>query len=1197
MSSYIFRKYPGYNPNEIQGWSPSTGIDPTSFDPENIAFGRGSSKAGTSIPSPMARLELFDTAFHIVGSDRGNLDGNTIYHQLVSDCLDVFQLLFNSKNSEIGPGRKIWFKEWKVRENIGKLREKGENHPHSLLAKSFEQIFYDQNSTRFSDTDSLFLIFYENKLLGGTSPLSLFFTTPNWARYIKNNEIKSVPQSSDGKLFFSKEYRSLHKRDLEFVEYIYKLSIQFKSAFAKADGFRKYLNKTVGRHFPEFRHQFSDYQSAGISLMDDEYSKLKTNVDGKFLTVNRLFFFQQKEEKEKEKIKSVSDFIIRATETKYREQYNDRGEQQLVEPPLVLIDGMNVPGDYMEKNIAWNSSTRIKDFYHRGVPLFERKLPQGNALTTVTYPFLTIDDFLEDALVEMPFNINRAKFYTGFNGDFKYLLPVKKEYFNFFSLADLKNNFSVELHDGQVTVNLKVSVKNRKGISELVFSRKYEKGRSIVEYRSDLGIFPFYQINDSDLRLKELNNYTILLAERNERMKLRALDFYSFKNFASDSTPLPATMEERSTWTDINTGNSTSTSKFYKIKEAFDYIQLAYTDSNGTDSGGLIIPNFEAKTFNKDNLTKAYTFAIDFGTSNTHIAYMQNGEALPRPFDIGEADQQMVLLNAPGTDRDLGNKYASYGQFPAIDLTLRREFVPAIISSGKTTISSPFKTATCEIAAFNNVQNKGLFSHINIGYYIDQEEKNADGSLAGNINYTTNLKWLLENNNDDSNKSRVSAFLTQLLIQIKAKAILNFGKPADLKVVWSVPLSMERGNKAALRNILSTAFTEVFGNSGARLMDPIPESVAPYFFLTKSDTDIQDTANVVNVDIGGGTTDVMMFMESAGNRTDKYLTTSFRFAGSDIWGNGYKNKLKDNGFIRNYLDYQKKNNINPFENKYFNKVKDDTNLSADDLISLLFRYEDFKFSDSITIGNPDLLIIPYLHYSAIIFHLVQLIEIKDYPLPRYLSFTGKGSQYIKLLCGGDERELEDFTRLLINAYTTRTLQSGFRIHLNSNPKEITANGSILYALASDDEKEKYRKNMDFIHPGFDPKQNPELESKISSGAGRFNIAETMAIDSPLNMAVLNNLNEFLEKTLNNPEISRFLKDFKINGLKEALRLLQWNHNIFNGEGFVYDSYRKVLQDLHKQDEENEISESLFFFALKDALYRLSKSITENKPTV
>lgn len=1187
MSSYIFRKYPGYNPNEIQDWSQSTGIDPASFDPENIAFGRGASKAGTSIPSPMARLELFDTAFQIVASDRGNLDGNTIYHQLVSDCLDVFQLLFNAKNSEIGPGKKIWFKEWKVQENIGRLKERGKDHPHNLLAKSLDQIFNDRDNGRFSETTSLFLIFYENKLLGGTSPLSLFFTTPNWARYIKNNDIKTVPQSSDGKLFFSNDYRPLYKRDQEFIEYIYKLSLQFKPAFAKADGFRKYLNKTVDRYFSDFRHQFPEYQQAGTSLMDNEFSKIKTNVDGKFLTVNDLFFFHQKEEKEKEKIKSVSDFIIRPTESKYQDQYNDRNEQQRVEPPLVLVDGMNIPGDYMEKNIPWNSSTRIKDFYHRGVPLFERKLPQGNALTTVTYPFLTIDDFLEDALVEMPFNINKGKFYTGFGGDFKYLLPIRKEYFNFFNLADLKNNLSIEVNDGQVTANLKIPVKNRKGVSEIVFSRKYEKGKSVVEYRSDLGIFPFYQINDRDAELQKLNEYTVLLAERNEKMKLKSLEFYSFKSFISDKNALLVPSEDRSSWADINAINSTSTSKFYKVDGAFDFMELSYKDSNEIESAGLIIPNFETRTFNRDNLTKAYTFAIDFGTSNTHVAYMQNGEALPRPFDTGESDQQMVLLNAPGADKDLGNKYT----FPWMDLTLKREFVPPIIAAGQN-VSFPFKTATCEIVSFNNVQNKTLFSHINIGYNIDQEEMQAS-----NITYTTNLKWLLENNNNDANKSRVTAFLTQLLLQIRAKVILNYGNPADLKVVWSVPLSMERGIKSELRKVLDKAFNDVFKKSGAKLLDPIPESVAPYFFLTKSDTDIQDTANVVNVDIGGGTTDVMMFMESAGNRADKYLTTSFRFAGSDIWGNGYRNKLKDNGFIRNYLSYKERNHINPTETKYFNKVKDDTNLSADDLVSLLFRYEDFKFSDSITIGNPDLLIVPYLHYSAIIFHLVQLIEIKDYPLPRYLSFTGKGSQYIKLLCGGDERDLEDFTRVLINAYTSKTLQSGFKIHLNSNPKEITANGSILYALASEDEKEKYRKNMDFIHPGFDPKTNTELELKFSTGTGKFNISDTFEIDSPLNVAVLNNLNEFLEKTLSNQEISRFLKDFKINALKESLRLLQWNHNIFNGEGFIYDSYRKVLQDLHKQQGENEISESLFFFALKDALYRLSKSITEIKPVV
>ena len=48
----------------------------------------------TSIPSPFARIDLAKTAFKYV-VDSGNLDGNTIYHKIVSDCLDVGEIFFN----------------------------------------------------------------------------------------------------------------------------------------------------------------------------------------------------------------------------------------------------------------------------------------------------------------------------------------------------------------------------------------------------------------------------------------------------------------------------------------------------------------------------------------------------------------------------------------------------------------------------------------------------------------------------------------------------------------------------------------------------------------------------------------------------------------------------------------------------------------------------------------------------------------------------------------------------------------------------------------------------------------------------------------------------------------------------------------------------------------------------------------------
>lgn len=1194
MTTHVFRKYNGYNPNEIRCWTPSTVIDETSFDIEDIVFTRGAAKAGTSIPSPLARMELFDTAFRIVADDRkDNLKGKTIYHQLVSDVLDVMQMLFNANNEEIGYGKKIWFKEWRVNENIDKLKAKGDSHPNYLLAKSLEQIFFDD---KFSGTDSIFLIYYEQKLLGGASPLTLFFTSPNWARYIADGVIANVPKSMDGDVFFDSDYRALHERDKEFVKYVYKLLLLYPAAFNKAEGLRAYINKTIKTHFTswrneqEFQKSAEDGQNTAMNSLDGDYEKIRTNVDNKLLTVNGVYFYHQKQEDIKERIKNNSDFIVKATVDKFAsEEFG--GNNYEISPPLVLVDNMNVQGDYMDRNSPWSSDNRVKEFYHKNIPLFERQLPLGSSLT-VNYPFITVDDFIEDVLIELPFAINSPKFFTGLQGELKYLLPVKKEYFNFFRIEDLKNQLSINVGEEQVKVSLKIPIKNKKGIEHILFTKEYKKqSNDIVGLKADIGIFPFYQINDTDPNLQALNDYTILLAERDDPPKIQSLDFYKY-NSPTASAAIQTKVLQRSTQTDVATGDSTATSKYFRVKEAFDYMELVYTDNSGVPYKGLIIPNFTNRTFNKNNLTKAYTFAIDFGTSNTHIAYMENDGTLPMPFEVDDTDQQMVLLNSPGTDIDLGIKYAFYGQFPAIDLTLRREFVPAVFTAqSKLTVSFPFKTASCEVTAFGNTDKSevDLFSHINIGYYID-----ADAVKTNNVVYTTNLKWLLENNIDNANKSRVKLFLKQLLQQIRAKAIINNARLDNLKIVWSVPHSMERGNRATLNNVLKEAFDEVFGKSGAVLAPPIPESISPYFFLTKSDADIQSTANVVNIDIGGGTTDVMMFMESSGNRDDRYLTTSFKFAGSDLWGGGYKGKLKDNGFIKNYLNYQKTNNITPEEVKYFKRVKDDGNLSSDDLISLLFKYDyKFKFSDSITIGNPNLSIILYLHYAAIVYHIVQVLELKKYPLPRYLSFTGKGSQYIKLICGGDEHELNEFTKLLFKAYTKHPLHGSFEIHLNNNPKQITANGSVLYSLAGDDETAKFKNIIEFVHPGFNPETDIELTQQlVDNGNNTLCVADTIEADSILNISVLNNLNTFLEKTLTNKEIVDFLADFKIKNPQEVLEVLKWNGDTFNGDGFVYDSFKKVLNDLKKLDKTSQLPESLFFFALKDSLYRLSKEIVK-----
>src|SRR5690348_15116543 len=92
---HILRFHKGRN-NNILDWKASDRITPLDVkdivDRTNII----SSAAGTSIPTPIARMFLFKTAFEIVAAqvrDR-RLDASSIYAGLVSECLDLLELLY-----------------------------------------------------------------------------------------------------------------------------------------------------------------------------------------------------------------------------------------------------------------------------------------------------------------------------------------------------------------------------------------------------------------------------------------------------------------------------------------------------------------------------------------------------------------------------------------------------------------------------------------------------------------------------------------------------------------------------------------------------------------------------------------------------------------------------------------------------------------------------------------------------------------------------------------------------------------------------------------------------------------------------------------------------------------------------------------------------------------------------------------------
>ena len=92
--SKIFRLHTGAN-NTIKDWTDvNTHISETDINTIKDPAGATDKEKITSIPSPFASIDLVRTAFKWI-NEHNQLQGTTMYHKLVSDCLDVAEIFFN----------------------------------------------------------------------------------------------------------------------------------------------------------------------------------------------------------------------------------------------------------------------------------------------------------------------------------------------------------------------------------------------------------------------------------------------------------------------------------------------------------------------------------------------------------------------------------------------------------------------------------------------------------------------------------------------------------------------------------------------------------------------------------------------------------------------------------------------------------------------------------------------------------------------------------------------------------------------------------------------------------------------------------------------------------------------------------------------------------------------------------------------
>ena len=190
------------------------------------------SNALNSLPTPFARFFVAKEAFRRIAEEKRNPENGAgkAYRRLVSDILDVFELLFFKKfhENQWNGSMKVVIKEWNYDEQMKELHDR-------------VPILYNALNASYADdiTDKkLFFVVLEKDgkdiLLGTSSPMTGFVTPPDLDKtdVVKNNtpdiEFQSeqyntlyIPRKESGNYF--RDELLFGERDKDFKNYMFKL--------------------------------------------------------------------------------------------------------------------------------------------------------------------------------------------------------------------------------------------------------------------------------------------------------------------------------------------------------------------------------------------------------------------------------------------------------------------------------------------------------------------------------------------------------------------------------------------------------------------------------------------------------------------------------------------------------------------------------------------------------------------------------------------------------------------------------------------------------------------------------------------------------------------------------------------------------------------------------------------------------------
>lgn len=1021
--SKVFRLYKEGS-STILEWNESPAFPYNSNARDTIDDPDGASAKNeiTSIPSPFARIDLVKTAFKEVCRQANRnikaLDGNTIFHKMVSDSLDVGEIFFNIDKFK----DKIEIITWDPSLMIQDLKNSG-NPSHFYVADALQKYLEsDARTYNFSQLRNIYLLNYkkgpdELNIIGATSPATLFFSGANNLEYIQDIFFANNDRPFDG------DYAPLFKRDFDYI----------KAWF------------TLRRSIPAFSTLFpeiEDYLKLTFRAITDQQVKNKLNV---VTTATSKDFssidVQSHQQSNQVEVLGTTLFKKKAS-SEVENEFTIRPERPVegLKPLVLPVEAGNKYASLQYVNGAWGNTNKAP--YKPDVAdMQSRTLPFDGS----PFAYLTISDFLEDTIVKVPHSLNKKYFFDGniqgVEQATAFLLPIKPLYFKYFSIETLsttmpdgKPAFEMEtLAGGSVNVIIRIPITGNDNIGYVEYQRTYYAKRQaeISETHNSGGMttFDFTGLVMPAMKFENEEDaiYTVSCVSGFSN-QLR-LEFYREGEILRD---IP--MDCRN-----------------KVKGLFDYKAETYTIENSNfdfirvtrkgEVSNVLIPNFPAH-----QSLEEFEFAVDLGTTNTHIEFKKANENNSASFNYKDSEA-IVETFFVQSYREIEGKLVPLDLSDESDLMLR-DFIPTVVEDGSNYVF-PTRTVLSYAKTTDWTQTLRTFGLINFDITYNKRL-----GIAYNAKPMVNIKW----SNETNAQSAMQTYIRNILMIIRNKVVANNGALGRTKITWFYPNSMSQRRLDLLSKAWNDAYQELFSRDGKT--KSISESVAPVQFYFRR---YATATSLVNVDIGGGTTDIAF----SSNGKVEYIT-SFKFAANSLFEDSFSDINPNNGIV----DWFKNDILNLLASKSGTEMNELVNIFNENLgqpanmASFLFSLKDNSATKDLARNNIDFnrilqndtkfKIVFIIFYTAIIYHVAQIVKAKGLKAPRHIAFSGNGSKVVSIL-SPEPRILSKYTKIVFE----HVLGSGsipaldiLGLEQDSKPKESTCKGGLIAAGTTDEDPEK-----------------------------------------------------------------------------------------------------------------------------------------------